>query len=103
MIDQLDICDLLPFQPRPASDLMFYLGTHQPAWLWDNTIPADVAMFVSHGRLDGGPKGPRVSQYPAAVRDWALDSRLKWEPMAGCEGKGHLTSSPRLKPGDSHD
>lgn len=56
------------------TDLVFYLGTHQPAWLWSDTLPADVALFVSHRRLDGGPRGSRTSRYPAARRSWALDS-----------------------------
>lgn len=54
--------------------LSFYLGTHQPAWLWSEAMPRDVALFVSHRRLDGSSKGPRVSRYPAARVQWALDS-----------------------------
>ncbi len=56
------------------SDFVFYLGTHQPAWLWSDRIPADIPMFVSHRRLDGGPAGPRRSRYPTKLRAAAIDS-----------------------------
>lgn len=51
---------------------VFYLGTHQPSWLWTDVLPRDVDLFVSHRRLDG--HRPRRSTYPPAVRWWALDS-----------------------------
>jgi hypothetical protein len=46
---------------RPA----FYLGTHQPHWLWR----ADFPLFVSHRQLARRPRNLR----PASCR-WALDS-----------------------------
>jgi hypothetical protein len=42
----------------------FYLGTHQPHWLWRATFP----LFVSHRQLTR-----RRSLHPATTR-WALDS-----------------------------
>lgn len=55
-------------------DLTFYLGTHLPSWLWNDELPADVRLFVSHRRLDGGSRGPRKSAYPRGRHPWALDS-----------------------------
>lgn len=52
----------------------FFLGTHLPTWLWNDAIPDGIRLFVSHHRLDGGPRGPRKSAYPAARHAWALDS-----------------------------
>jgi len=46
----------------------FYLGSHMPAWLANETLPRDVRLFVSHRRLAG-----RVS-LPVARVQWALDS-----------------------------
>ena len=43
----------------------FYLGTHQPHWLWR----ADFPLFVSHRQLARRPRALR----PASCR-WALDS-----------------------------
>lgn len=45
--------------------LAFYLGAHQPHWLWRATFP----LFVSHRQLARRPCGLR----PASCR-WALDS-----------------------------
>jgi len=45
--------------------LAFYLGTHQPHWLWRATFP----LFVSHRQLARRPRKLR----PASCR-WALDS-----------------------------
>ncbi len=47
-------------RPEPV----FYLGTHQPHWLWRERFP----MFVSHRQL-----ARRRSLHPATCR-WALDS-----------------------------
>jgi len=47
---------------RPAP--VFYLGTHQPHWLWRATFP----MFVSHRQL-----ARRRTLHHATCR-WALDS-----------------------------
>jgi hypothetical protein len=44
--------------------MQFYLGTHQPAWLTNATVP----LFVSHRRLVGRTRLPR------ARTSWALDS-----------------------------
>jgi hypothetical protein len=44
---------------------LFYLGTHQPHWLWQANFP----LFVSHRQLARRPRRLR----PAACR-WALDS-----------------------------
>lgn len=49
-------------QPRPA--LVFYLGAHQPHWLWQVDFP----LFVSHRQL-----ARRKTLHPATCR-WALDS-----------------------------
>lgn len=47
----------------------FYLGTHMANWLWDGSVPADTALFVSHRRL-----ATRTTYRAASVKDWALDS-----------------------------
>ena len=49
---------------RPA-ELTFYLGAHQPHWLWRSAFP----LFVSHRQLARRARSLR----PAACR-WALDS-----------------------------
>ncbi|MER5419888.1 DUF7221 family queuine tRNA-ribosyltransferase-like protein [Streptosporangium roseum] len=50
---------------RPqAEPLVFYLGAHQPHWLWT----ADFPLFVSHRQL-----ARKVALRPARTR-WALDS-----------------------------
>ncbi|GAA2734096.1 DUF7221 family queuine tRNA-ribosyltransferase-like protein [Actinocorallia aurantiaca] len=46
------------------SEVAFYLGTHQPAWLTRVRVP----LFVSHRRLD------RYKRLPRARCRWALDS-----------------------------
>ena len=43
---------------------MFYLGTHEPAWLKDLNVP----LFISLRRLE------RRKSSPVAVHRWALDS-----------------------------
>lgn len=48
-----------------APPLVFYLGTHQPHWLWRAGFP----LFVSHRQLARRPRRLR----PASCR-WALDS-----------------------------
>lgn len=45
----------------------FYLGCHQPGWLWDPA--ADFPLFVSHGRLAA------YRTLKRSTRGWALDSR----------------------------
>ncbi|KUN03187.1 hypothetical protein AQI95_24780 [Streptomyces yokosukanensis] len=46
------------------------LGTHMANWLWDDDPRLDgVTLFISRNRL-----ARRVSPFPAARRDWALDS-----------------------------
>jgi hypothetical protein len=47
-----------------SNDLVFYLGTHQPHWLWRTDFP----LFVSHRQLTR-----RRQLRPASCR-WALDS-----------------------------
>lgn len=47
-----------------TSDLVFYLGAHQPHWLWQAGFP----LFVSHRQL-----ARRKQLRPASCR-WALDS-----------------------------
>lgn len=49
---------------------VFYLGTHQPNWLWDHTLADDGAtpLFVSHRRL------APYRRLRRALRPWALDS-----------------------------
>jgi hypothetical protein len=47
-----------------TSGLVFYLGAHQPHWLWRTAFP----LFVSHRQL-----ARRRRLWPAACR-WALDS-----------------------------
>ena len=47
----------------------FYLGTHQPGWLASESVPEDVALFVSHRRLVSYKTLP-----VARVKEWALDS-----------------------------
>lgn len=47
---------------------VFYLGTHQPAWL----EVVNFRLFISHRRLLGGDR-PRKS-LPRAASPWALDS-----------------------------
>ncbi|MGW5197327.1 deazapurine DNA modification protein DpdA family protein [Streptomyces spiralis] len=50
--------------------MRFFLGTHIASWLWDDNPRLDgVALFVSRNRL-----AKRVTPFPAARRDWALDS-----------------------------
>ena len=44
---------------------VFYLGAHQPRWLWQATFP----LFISHRQL----ARRRSALKPAACR-WALDS-----------------------------
>jgi hypothetical protein len=51
-----------------VSDLCFYLGSHQPHWLADPSIPGEVNLFVSHRRLAGR------TGLPKARVGWALDS-----------------------------
>ncbi|MEW2353065.1 hypothetical protein [Spirillospora sp. NPDC029432] len=46
---------------------LFYLGTHEPHWLWT----AEVPLFVSYRRLS---RRPNRRLYPATVPRWALDS-----------------------------
>lgn len=48
-----------------APKFTFYLGTHVIQWLWRVKVP----LFVSHRQLKG-----RVSAFPKATCDWALDS-----------------------------
>jgi len=48
-----------------STGLTFYLGAHQPHWLWRSAFP----LFVSHRQLARRPRSLR----PAACR-WALDS-----------------------------
>ena len=50
--------------PGPSTGLAFYLGSHQPHWLWRAGFP----LFVSHRQL-----ARRRSLRPASCR-WALDS-----------------------------
>jgi hypothetical protein len=47
---------------------MFYLGTHEPSWLWNSQL-AGVPLFVSHMRLR-----KRKTPFPVALTRWALDS-----------------------------
>jgi hypothetical protein len=47
-----------------ASGMVFYLGAHQPHWLWR----AEVPLFVSHRQL------ARKRQLRPALARWALDS-----------------------------
>lgn len=47
-----------------GSPALFYLGAHQPHWLWRASFP----LFVSHRQL-----ARRVTLHPASCR-WALDS-----------------------------
>ena len=50
--------------------MKFMLGTHMANWLWDDDARLDgVTLFISRNRL-----ARRVSAFPAARRDWALDS-----------------------------
>ena len=49
--------------------MIFYLGTHEPAWLWSRSI--GVPLFVSCRRL---ARRPRRSPFPGALAQWALDS-----------------------------
>lgn len=50
--------------------MKFLLGTHMTSWLWEEDPRLDgVDLFISRNRL-----AKRVSQFPAARRDWALDS-----------------------------
>jgi hypothetical protein len=44
--------------------LVFYLGAHQPHWLWQSEYP----LFVSHRQL------ARKRSYRPAACAWALDS-----------------------------
>lgn len=43
---------------------LFYLGTHQPSWLWTHAVP----LFVSRRRLQS------VKRFRRALARWALDS-----------------------------
>ncbi len=57
------------------STFVFYLGTHEPAWLARSRVP----LFVSHRRLS------RYLRLPAARCRWALDSGAFSElSMFGC-------------------
>jgi hypothetical protein len=49
-----------------AADLTFYLGSHQPHWLWEPA--ADFPLFVSHRALS------RCKTLRPSTRGWALDS-----------------------------
>jgi hypothetical protein len=49
-----------------VSTLHFYLGTHQPHWLWHPD--ADFPLFVSHRALS------RYAKLQPSTSDWALDS-----------------------------
>lgn len=50
--------------------MRFMLGTHMENWLWkEDQRFDDVTLFISRNRL-----ARRVSPFPAARRDWVLDS-----------------------------
>lgn len=50
--------------------MRFMLGTHMANWLWDDDPRLDgVTLFISRNRLS-----KRRTPFPAARRDWALDS-----------------------------
>ncbi|MGV9772603.1 deazapurine DNA modification protein DpdA family protein [Streptosporangium sp. NPDC003464] len=49
---------------HPSNQALFYLGAHQPHWLWRVSFP----LFVSHRQL-----ARRVMLHPATCQ-WALDS-----------------------------
>lgn len=48
--------------------MRFYLGVDHPTWLWREEL-IDVPLFISHRALRG-----RVTPFPRARTDWALDS-----------------------------